>query len=187
MPKKWKARRIGGIFAILALILCFAAAVPAQAASADTVTVNTRSLNIRQQPSAYSQAIGTVFRGDRFPLQNYNISNGFYQISYKGRTGYISARFVSPYQSYQQTQPSQQYQQMQPYYRQTYAGGTIRVIGTSVNVRSQSNTSSAIVGTANCGQTFTLLSGCPVNGFYSIKYCGGAGFISAKYVCCCSF
>jgi N-acetylmuramoyl-L-alanine amidase len=142
--------------------------------AAGMVTVTTTSLNVRSQPNANSTAIGTVYYGAQYALLNYTPINGFYEISFNGRTGYVSTRYtttgaqgnLSGGTAAAPAHPT---------------GSTLQVITTSVNVRSQPSAYSVAVGTAFYGNTFHLLSPTPINGFYSISYKGGAGYISASY------
>lgn len=63
---------------------------------ADTVyaTVNAggSSLRVRQGPGTNYGILGSIYDGNRFPITGK--TNGWYQISYNGRTGYVSADYV---------------------------------------------------------------------------------------------
>ena len=50
-------------------------------------------LNIRSAPNTYSSVIGTLKKGEK--VQVYEVSNGFARISYNGRIGYVSIKYIN--------------------------------------------------------------------------------------------
>lgn len=53
------------------------------------------TLNVRLYASPYAAVIGHVRRGDK--LEVYKINNGFAEIKYKGKIGYVSCRYINQY------------------------------------------------------------------------------------------
>lgn len=53
------------------------------------------SLNIRSYASTNAPVIGKLRRGDSIKV--YSINNGFAKIEYRGRTGYVSERYITLY------------------------------------------------------------------------------------------
>ena len=52
------------------------------------------SLNVRESGSTDANILGTVSNGDELALLTDTAQNGWYQVSYNGGTGYVSADFV---------------------------------------------------------------------------------------------
>ena len=52
------------------------------------------SLNVRASGSTEADILGTVENGDELALLNETAQDGWYQVSYNGGTGYVSAEFV---------------------------------------------------------------------------------------------
>src|ERR1035437_67825 len=78
------------------LVLVFTVSMFAGAASATavtgTVTLSSGNLNVRALPSTTSAIIGKLPNGAQVTISSG--SNGFYKITFNGKTGYISASFV---------------------------------------------------------------------------------------------
>lgn len=58
-----------------------------------TYEVNAQSLNVRSGPSAKTRAEGVLHMGER--VEVVEISNGWAKINYKGKTAYVSARYIN--------------------------------------------------------------------------------------------
>lgn len=57
-----------------------------------TVTLTSGNLNVRAAASATATIIGTLANGSQVTL--ISSTNGFYQINFSGKTGYVSAKYV---------------------------------------------------------------------------------------------
>jgi cell wall-associated NlpC family hydrolase len=68
-------------------------ACPQAVSAASTGYITADSLTIRSKASKTSTALGYYHKGDKVTIKG--SSSGFYQITYKGKTAYISQKYVS--------------------------------------------------------------------------------------------
>ncbi|WP_160724109.1 3D domain-containing protein [Bacillus sp. USDA818B3_A] len=68
-------------------------AKPSTTTTTGTYYVNATSLNVRSGAGTKYARIGTLRRGQAVSVKK-DLGNGWYQISYNGRTGYVSKQFV---------------------------------------------------------------------------------------------
>ena len=137
---------------------------PSTSSSTSTVVYTTSALNVRSQPSTNSSKLGVLAEGAAITVKS--SSGGWYAISYNGRTGYVSAQYVT----------SQKPSSVTP----TVNANTEIVYTTArLNVRIQPSTTSAKLGVLDRGATVSThnLS----NGWYLISYNGKTGYISSQY------
>ena len=125
------------------------------------------TVNFRSQPSTSSTVLASMPNGASVNITG--VSNGWFKATYNGQNGYVSADYVSFAGSGSGSSSS----------TSTTRTGKI-VCDTSVNFRSQPNTSCSIIGSLYNGATVTILSS--ENGWYKATYNGKTGYISADYV-----
>ena len=105
------------------------------------VTVNTNALRVRTQPNTSSTIMGRVYEGE--VLQVIGEENSWLKINHKGKTGYVSSEFVSENSVSAKTNVSM--------------SRSKTVIANVLRVRTQPNTSSAIMGRVYEGKLYKLL------------------------------
>ena len=150
--------RTAVILCVLICLLAVMGAVEAQAAEGGTVTAS--ALNMRSEPSTGSSVLATVPRGTVVLVTE--TLDGWYKVSYQGKTGYMSKDYVSV--------------------SAEAAGsfGTGAVKGTYVNVRSGPGLTYGVIGTVNTGDSFAVTG---VSGdWYKVDYKGAAGYINSSYL-----
>lgn len=128
----------------------------------ETKTVyTTENLKVRAQPNTNAEVLGTLKKGNK--VETYGLKDGWYEIKYNGKTGYISAKYTSETDT---PQPS-------PSPVQTvYTKEDLRV-------RAQPNNTSTILGVLKKGTAVETLG--ETEGWYLIKYNGQDGYISKAY------
>lgn len=133
------------------------------------------TVNFRSQPSTSSTVLASMPNGASVNITG--VSNGWFKATYNGQNGYVSADYVSFAGSGSGSSSSSN--QSSSSSSSTTRTGKI-VCDTSVNFRSQPNTSCSIIGSLYNGATVTILSS--ENGWYKATYNGKTGYISADYV-----
>ncbi len=125
-----------------------------------TGTVTGAVVNVRSGPGTGYSVVGQVTAGRSYPVSGE--SNGWYKINFNGMTAYISASYMKVAAS-----------------SSTVTVGT--VTANHVNIRSGAGTGYGILGQANYGDTFNVIS---KNGawFYVSSATGLKGYISASYL-----
>ena len=89
-----KSRKIVNVILAAAMtITLLAVGKPMDASAAQTGYVTADALTVRSQDSKTSKSVGYVHKGDSVTIKD--SSNGFYQITYKGKTAYVSQKYVS--------------------------------------------------------------------------------------------
>ena len=129
------------------------------------------TVNFRSQPSTSSTVLASMPNGASVNITG--VSNGWFKATYNGQNGYVSADYVSFAGSGSGSSSSSNQSSS------TTRTGKI-VCDTSVNFRSQPNTSCSIIGSLYNGATVTILSS--ENGWYKATYNGKTGYISVDYV-----
>ena len=138
---------------------------PTPTPTPETKTVyTTENLKVRAQPNNSAKVLGTLKKGTK--VETYGLKDGWYEIKYEGKTGYISAKYTT------ETDPSTPTPTPTPETKTVYTTENLKV-------RAQPNTSAEVLGTLKKGtkvETYGLK-----DGWYEIKYEGKTGYISAKY------
>ena len=138
---------------------------PTPTPTPETKTVyTTENLKVRAQPNTSAEVLGTLKKGTK--VETYGLKDGWYEIKYEGKTGYISAKYTT------ETDPSTPTPTPTPETKTVYTTENLKV-------RAQPNTSAEVLGTLKKGtkvETYGLK-----DGWYEIKYEGKTGYISAKY------
>ena len=139
--------------------------IPTPTPTPETKTVyTTENLKVRAQPNTSAEVLGTLKKGTK--VETYGLKDGWYEIKYEGKTGYISAKYTT------ETDPSTPTPTPTPETKTVYTTENLKV-------RAQPNTSAEVLGTLKKGtkvETYGLK-----DGWYEIKYEGKTGYISAKY------
>ncbi len=128
------------------------------------VTVNTNALRVRTQPNTSSTIMGRVYEGE--VLQVIGEENSWLKINHKGKTGYVSSEFVSENSVSAKTNVSM--------------SRSKTVIANVLRVRTQPNTSSAIMGRVYEGKALQVIG--EENGWLKIKHNGKVGYVSSQFV-----
>ena len=129
------------------------------APATETKTVyTTGDLHVRAKPTKNSEKLGVLKKGTA--VETTGLKNGWYKITYKGKTGYISGKYVTT------TKPGT-------------AETTIVYTTANLNVRDKATTEGKKLGVLKKGTAVETLG--LKNGWYTIKYNGKTGYICAKY------
>ena len=118
----------------------------------------TGDLYVRAKPTKNSEKLGVLKKGTA--VETTGMKDGWYKITYKGKTGYISGKYVTT------TKPGT-------------AETTIVYTTANLNVRDKATTEGKKLGVLKKGTAVETLG--LKNGWYTIKYNGKTGYISAKY------
>jgi uncharacterized protein YvpB len=117
-------------------------------------TVTASLLNVRSGPGTNHSRIGQVKQGTTLQVIQ-RMSNGWYQISYNGKTAYVSGDYVR--------------------------ANTYRVNATGLNVRTGPGTQYNKIGLLKNGTLLNVIHR-ESNGWYKISYNGKTGYVSGDYV-----
>ena len=160
--RKFDSTKLLRTAVVTAILVCMAVvtAAVARADSEGAGTVTASALNMRSQPSTAGDVVTCLPRGTVVAITG--STDGWYQVGYKGQTGYMSKDYVSVAQS------------------GTGDFGTGTVTGSYVNVRSGPTTAYEAIGQASKGASYKVTG---VNGaFYQIDYNGRTAYIYSAYM-----
>ena len=131
------------------------------------------SVNFRSAPNTSSTSYGELKNGTKVNVVG--VSSGWYKVTYNGKTGYIHPDYITLASSSAGTAiaPSNTVTST------TGTAGTVKC-SSSVNLRSEANTSSSILAELKNGTAVTVLS--TSNGWSKVSYAGKTGYISADYL-----
>lgn len=138
-----------------------------------TVTVN--RLNVRSGAGTNHSVMGGLNNNQTVEVKS--LTNGWYEINHNGRTGYISARYVTEQVASANESTNTNASEST---NSTPASGTRTVTASGLNVRSGAGTSHSIIGSVRQNQTVEVKS--LTNGWYEINHNGRTGYISANFV-----
>ena len=91
--KKRRTKRVLSLALALALVFSAVAFLPQTVNAATTGTVTASALNVRSGPGTNYASLGLLQRGTSVTVES--VSGGWAQISYNGKTAYVSAEYVS--------------------------------------------------------------------------------------------
>ena len=129
----------------------------------ETKTVyTTENLKVRAQPNTSAEVLGTLKKGTK--VETYGLKDGWYEIKYEGKTGYISAKYTT------ETDPSTP--TPTPETKTVYTKEDLRV-------RAKPDNTSTVLGVLKKGTEVETLD--EINGWYLIKYNNQDGYISKAY------
>ena len=152
---------------IIGILVCLTAAVGAGVADAagETGTVSASSgLNLRSEPNTSSSVLAVAPRGAT--VQIVETLDGWYKVTYQGRTGYMNKEYLSVAGGSSSSGSS--------------ASGTGYVKGTYVNVRSGPGLNYSVVGSTNTGESYTVSA--KSGDWYKITYKGVTAYINSSYL-----
>ena len=151
---------------------------PAPAPTAPTTTQTsvktTASLNMRSGSSTAYKVLAVIPKGTVVTSTG-RASNGWYQVTYAGKTGYVSNSYVSVVSG--TTTPAPTPAPSVPSTTQTSYVKTTA----SLNMRSGSSTAYNVLVVIPSGTTVPV-AGRASNGWYQVTYAGKTGYISNSYV-----
>ena len=131
------------------------------------------SVNFRSAPNTSSTSYGELKNGTKVNVVG--VSSGWYKVTYNGKTGYIHPDYITLASSSAGTAiaPSNTVTST------TGTAGTVKC-SSSVNLRSEANTSSSILAELKNGTKITVVS--TANGWCKVTCSGKTGYISADYL-----
>lgn len=131
------------------------------------------SVNFRSAPNTSSTSYGELKNGTKVNVVG--VSSGWYKVTYNGKTGYIHPDYIMLASSSAGTAiaPSNTVTST------TGTAGTVKC-SSSVNLRSEANTSSSILAELKNGTAVTVVS--TANGWCKVSYAGKTGYIKQDYV-----
>ena len=131
------------------------------------------SVNFRSAPNTSSTSYGELKNGTKVNVVG--VSSGWYKVTYNGKTGYIHPDYITLASSSAGTAiaPSNTVTST------TGTAGTVKC-SSSVNLRSEANTSSSILAELKNGTAVTVVS--TANGWCKVTYSGKTGYIKQDYV-----
>lgn len=138
--------------------------IPTPTPTPETKTVyTTENLKVRAQPNTSAEVLGTLKKGTK--VETYGLKDGWYEIKYEGKTGYISAKYTT------ETDPSTPQPSPSPVLT-VYTKEDLRV-------RAKPDNTSTVLGVLKKGTAVETLD--EINGWYLIKYNNQDGYISKAY------
>lgn len=140
-----------------------------------TGTVSGSDVRMRSGAGTSYSIVGTYDKGTQMKITG--ASGNWYAVSYGGRTGYVSADYMTLSAGSSSSGASQSSGTPSASDGSGFNGA---IIGTSVRMRSQPNTSSSVLGYYSNGVTMKVLGS--VDGWYKVSYNGKTGYVSASYL-----
>ena len=140
--------------------------------NATSLGQTTENLNLRQQANTNGSILAIIPKGETITLLSDKDANGWYQVSYLDKTGYVYGDYItkiSQGSNSSNTTPSTS----TPIEGQTTE---------NLNLRQQANTSASILTTIPKGTTIQVLADKDSNGWYKVNYSGKIGYVSSSYL-----
>ena len=125
----------------------------------------TGNLNLRDKASTGGKILTTIPKGKTVTILSEKDANGWYKVSYGGKTGYVSGAYLNAKTNSSTTT--------------TIKTGTATE---NLNVRDKASTSGKILTTIPKGKTLQVLSEKDANGWYKVSYGGKIGYSIASYI-----
>ncbi|MBP0724125.1 N-acetylmuramoyl-L-alanine amidase [Bacillus sp. RG28] len=132
--------------------------------------INTDGLNVRSGPSTSYPVIQKINKATK--VQGYSINNDWLYLSDKNLKGYISIKYTTKLKNDPSKPPSNQ--------DDSKLVRKVIVDTTSLNVRSDSSTSSLVIGSVKKGEILVVLK--EIDGWLQISKNNSIGFVSKQYV-----
>ena len=150
--------------------------VPDTSVASGSATVTAFRLNVREQPTTSSNVITKINRGETYPIVGCNTDRSWWQININGSHGWVFGTFVNTTNA--TCVPSITGQSGSQPLPET---GYIVSAQTTVNIRSQPTTGSAILGTLRSGQSASVV-GRNANGtWWQIRRNNITGWVSSSF------
>ena len=131
----------------------------------------TENLNLRNQASLSGKVLMTIPKGKTVTILSEKDENGWYKVSYDGKTGYAISNYIKEGDSNSESTEST------PSTPVPIEGQPTE----NLNLRDQPSTSGKILTTIPKGKTVTILSEKNANGWYKVSYNGKTGYVSGSY------
>lgn len=139
-----------------------------------TGTISGSNVRMRSGAGTSNSIVGTYDKGTQMKITG--AQGNWYAVSYSGKTGYVSADYMTISASAQGGSEPSKPTETAP----TTGGYKGAIIGTSVRMRSQPNTNSSTLGYYSNGVVMTVYGS--VDGWYKAGYNGKVGYVSASYI-----
>ena len=140
-----------------------------QTSSSSTPTEGqtTENLNLRLQANTSGSIITTIPKGTTVQVLADKDSNGWYKVSYAGKTGYVSGSYfkITKYSSTEVTKKT---------------GYVYNLNGTLLNVRPKPSTSEAPIGTLAQGTSVVIVG--ESGNWYQIEFNNKTAYVSKDYI-----
>lgn len=143
-----------------------------------TGTISGNDVRVRSGAGTKYSVIATCDKGEKMPITG--ASGTWYEVSYNGKTGYVSSDYVKVSVGTAASTATKPTQSSSSSASASTSGFKGAVIGTSVRMRSQPNTNCETLGYYSNGVTMTVLGS--VKDWYKVSYNGKTGYISAQYM-----
>ncbi len=144
---------------------------PPGGTSGGTATVNTSSLRLRNGPGTSYAVLTTMSQGESVTIVS-GPSNGWYQVTYKGTTGWASGDYLSLGGGSGTTTPPP---------TSTPTGATTATVDVDqLNLRSAPNTTSSILARMLYGETVKIVSSS--GAWYQVTYGSTTGWAYGSYL-----
>lgn len=153
--------------AFTALIFIMACFGQADALSYGAGVVTGDGLRLREKPNTSSEVLATL-HSDTCVVVLEDARDGWYKVSYQGKTGYLSADYVSA--------SARLYADL--------GNGKVTTGGGSLNVRSGPGTENSKVMSLRSNAVVKITG--IENGWYKIEHNGRTGYVSSDYLATCS-
>lgn len=139
-----------------------------------TGTVSGSDVRMRSGAGITHSIVGTYDKGTQMKITG--AAGNWYAVSYSGKTGYVSADYMTLSAGAASNGDSKPAEIETPG-TDGYKGA---IIGTSVRMRSQPNTNCSTLGYYSNGVVMTVSGS--VDGWYKVSYNGKTGYVSASYM-----
>jgi cell wall-associated NlpC family hydrolase len=159
-----------------AAVLTLTLAVSFASASYGTGTVTGSSLRLRSAASTASTTLATVAKGTKVDVLA-EAQNGWYKVQYNGKTGYMSADYLTVVVSADDTVADAA---SESEYEDAEAASYAKVTASSLNIRSGAGTSYTKLGKVYRGAVVTVLE--KLNGWTKITTGSVTGYVSSEYL-----
>lgn len=163
-------KTIKKLFVVCATVVVAVIALSGSALAAGNATVTASALNMRAGAGTEYEVIDAAPRGSSVYVDA-ELGNGWYQVSYNGRGGYMFSQYLSYGQgNVQSTVPAPS----------APDGSTGTIQGTYVRFRSGPSMGSSVYDYLHTGTTVAVNGQC--GDWYEIEYNGTVGYVSASYL-----
>ena len=129
------------------------------------IAITMENLNLRDKASTSGRILTTIPKGKTVTILSEKDENGWYKVSYGGKTGYVSGSYLTTSPSGSTTIT-------------TKTGTTTE----NLNLRNQASLSGKVLMTIPKGKTVTILSEKDENGWYKVSYDGKTGYAISNYI-----
>lgn len=130
--------------------------VPAPIGGLPLIRITGASVNVRSAPNTSGKILGVVHAGDTLEYQGQASTDGWLLVVYKGANAWVSPKYAE------------------------IMSARVKIVGGSVNIRSEPNAASKILRVAHAGETLPY-TGADKNGWHGVITNGKTGWASGKY------